>query len=144
MPLTITQARDEMLGRVKALVDGISAGDRPEIVWDDAFKEKPKTATSKWMRVGLNHKYGGQASLAGAAGDAMFTQRGLLIAQIFTPAGQGQRLSDQLTRTILQGFRNYATPGGVWFRNQHPSEVGTIGANYQMDVIVEFEYTEIQ
>lgn len=144
MTLTLTQSRDEILGRVQTLVNGITSQDRPTVIYDDALKEIPRGLTDKWMRVAMIHTGGNQSTLANDRGTKRFTNTGNLVVQIFTPAGQGQRLSDTIASTIVNGFRGYASPGGVWFRNARPEEIGTSGAWYQINVRVFYQYDQLQ
>lgn len=142
MPMNLTTARDELLGRVKTLIDSIASQDRPVVIYDDAFKETPRGRTDKWCRVGMIHTGGGQASLANHLGKSRYVRRGFILVEIFTVAGAGQRLSDLIGATLLGGFKE-ATSGGAWFRGPRPEEIGQNGAWYQLNVRVFFEYDEI-
>lgn len=144
MPSTTKQARDEILGRLKSTVDALTAPPGPlTIIYDDAKKEPPRDATS-WARARVQHTTGRQASLSGATGVKRWERGGFLIVQLFTPAKEGQNLSDDLASIIRGAFEGYSTPSGVWFRNPRINEVGQDGTWYQVNIFVDFLYDEIK
>lgn len=151
MPATPTQARDQILGLLKAALDA-SAYATIKVAWDDV-KTKTPTPTvieaaagenESWLRPTITHTGGSQTSLAGALRTKHWTYNGLLTVQVFTPSGEGSNLSDDIVYTVLNGYQGKSTPGSVWFRNARFREIGTSGAWYQVNVLVEFEYYEIK
>lgn len=144
MPATLTEARDQILDRLKQTVDAITAQDRPEVVYDDAPGSIPRTKTSKWCRATIRHAVSGQASLTNSQGVRKWVRSGTLSVQVFTPSGTGLGLSDRIASTIRGAYEGFATSGGVWFRNARVSEIGDDGTWYQVNVLVDFEYHEIK
>lgn len=150
MPADITTARDEMLGRLKEVVDAIAGPPGPlQLVFDDARADPPGTETppsrvGSWARARVQHTTGRQASLAGASGTKRWERGGFLIVQLFTPALDGQNLADSLGSIILGAFEGYSSPSGVWFRNPRMNEVGKDGAWYQTNLFVDFQYDEVK
>ena len=144
MSLTQAEARDEILTRLKAVVDAITTGSRPELVWDDTVDTVPRDKTSKWARVSLRHLDAEQATLANQDGVRRWRRVGVLAVQLFTPLGDGLTLADSVSSTIRGGFEGYSTAGGVWFRRPRTQEVGADGPWFQVNVLVDFEYDEVK
>lgn len=150
---SITQARDDIKGLVKSVLEGnpttlaILLGNR--VVWDDStVSDVPSTATVNgigvpWLRVGLRHESGGQATLGSDTGKSRFERLGTLFVQVFTPAGGGYLLSDDISDTILTGLEGQTTPCGVWFRRGRLQEQGKDGLWTSCLVLIDFEYDQI-
>ena len=138
-----TQARDEMLARVKELVDGMGTDIKPTMIWEDNAQTLPSGDTT-WARASVRHFEEGQASLANHGGVRRWRAQGIVFVQIFTPAGEGLARADEISSTIVAGFRGWSSPGGAWFRRPRAEEIGVSGAWMQVNVAVDFEYDEIQ
>lgn len=141
MTLTLAQARDEILTKFQAAWLADAASQNLLVVYDDVKKDID-TATS-WARVTIRHNTGFQATLSDANNAMRYRNLGLLFVQIFTPLGDGQKLSDQLAGIVKAAFQRGQTPGGCWFRNVRVNEIGPSGAWYQLNVVAEFEYDEV-
>lgn len=149
---TITQARDEMLARLKAALDASSyAG--ITVVYDDARQDQPTGDSAgpevppgrPWVRAGVRHSGGSQATLGSINGKRRQEMTGLVFMQVFTPFGDGQRASDELVEVLLNAYRTGgATPSGVQFRNVRPEEIGKDGAWWQVNCLADFEYDQIR
>lgn len=145
---TTTQARDEILARLKTAADSVTPNPL-RLIYDDAPGQPTRTesTTSRvdpWARARVQHTAGRQASLSGASGTKRWERSGFLIVQLFTPILQGQSSADSLVGIIRGAFEGYSTPSGVWFRNPRISEVGSDGTWYQTNILVDFLYDEVK
>jgi len=113
-------------------------------MWPDVAAQKPPTSGA-WARVDIKHNTSRKATLSNGVGMRRFRRTGLLTVQIFTPPGDGQVLSDQLTIIVKNAFEGVTTsPGRVMFRDVWLREVGQGGNFYQVNVLAEFEYDEVR
>lgn len=147
-------ARDEILDRLLTALVGPYAD--MAVVYDDAVQDQPKgeqspapdpvvPSTKPWLRVGVRHTNGTQASLGSINGKRRQEQSGVLFIQMFTPLGDGQKLADPLGDAILDAYRTGgATPSGVQFRSARRAEVGKDGAWFLTNCLVDFEYDLIR
>jgi len=143
MPLTRTQARDEILQKVKQVADGLSDF---VVIYDSTRQDIPDENSDPlptWARVVVQHTQGQQSSLSNLSNKRRYTKRGLLTIQLFTPTGDGLQKSDQLVEQFEAAVRNVSTPNGVWFRNVRSSEVGEDGPWFQTNILAEFEYDQV-
>lgn len=74
-----------------------------------------------------------------ALGPTEFVQRGIFIAQIFTPSDKGSLRNDTLVQTAINAFQS-APPGSVRYLNPSIIHVGNDGKFFQTNISVEFEY----
>lgn len=111
------------------------------VVWGDMFARAPDE-TVPWARVILRHGGGGQASLANDVGARRFNRHGVLLMQIFTPAGRGQTQGYQLATKVANAYEDAKLD--VWFRNTRISEKGSSGNSDQIDVLTDFLYDEVR
>lgn len=132
--MTPDQARDEMLSVFKAAWDntGFAA------LYTDVTGEVPATE-DPWARVVIRHADGGQTGF-GATQVKKYTQRGVLIAQVFAPIGDGSSKAYELVQLVLTAFSQ--ARGTVWYRNQRFKEIGNSGAFEQMNVLIDFTYDD--
>lgn len=149
MPVTRTQARDEINVIIKAATDAIPAldpGGDPSgnVIWDDTQKKKPEgqNPPPTWARVTVRHVDGNQPTLAGPSGKRRYTKMGIVTIQLFTPS-DGLVSADSIADLLEAAFRGVDSPNGVWFRNPRSNEVGVNGPWFQTNVIVDFEYDQV-
>lgn len=150
-------ARDEMLARLKAAVDG-SAYAGLSIIYDDAMADVPTDETpaappaetntppgKPWLRVGVRHADGAQVSLGSIGGKRRQEMSGLIFIQMFTPAGDGHKLADPLGDFILDVYRTGgATTSGVQFRSARRVEIGKDGPWFLTNLLIDFQYDLIR
>jgi hypothetical protein len=103
---------------------------------------KVPSVNTVWGRVVLRHATGGQGSLAGAGATKLFDAKGVLWLQLFGPKGDGSTAVYQKAQFFLNALRTYR--GNVWFRNMRVMERGADGSFERVDVLTDFEYTDIQ
>lgn len=156
MTATITEARDDILGRFRTawLADPLSAP--IAVKWPDVAQGEfpPKTEDADknvipWARITVLHNpgAGGESAISGDGGVAArrrYTRLGTVTVNIFTARGDGRTLSDQLVIIAMRAFESQRTPNGVIFRNVRPTGVGKDGAYYQANVVCDFEYDEVR
>lgn len=142
------EARDAILDRFKAAWDANSAahadGVVPPVEWPDEPVDPPLSQGSvPWARVLVKHNVSGQTSL-GEENGRRFTRRGIVIVQVFTPAGKrGLLTGDRLGKVALDAFEGEES-GDVWFRDAVQREIGVDGAWYQTNVTAEFQYDVVK
>ena len=143
-------ARDEILARLKAALDA-SSFSSIKVVYEDTKEDHPTTDGVKapqgqpWIRAGVRHADGTQASLGGINGKRRQEMSGLVFIQLFTPAGDGFKDADALVEVILNGYRTGgATASGVQFRSARFAEVGKDGVWQQTNCLVDFQYDLIR
>lgn len=139
MSATFEQARDEMFAllRTALLASAISSRVGWPTVANDAL---PPSTQVPWARVQLFHGPGGQVGF----GDGLrkYERTGTLITQVFSP--RGLNTGYQLAKIVADALEGKATPRGVWFRNVRIAEAGADGNFDQINVIADFEYTEVK
>ncbi len=138
MSLTFEQAEDEMLTMLNTawLTTGY------DMFWEDV-RDQRSADSDPWASTYLRHTFSNQSTLGGQ-GNRSFTRIGMITVQIFTPIGKGLSESRMLAKVVSDTFEGKASPGGVWFKNVRPKEVGRDGEFYQIDVLIEFSYDEVK
>lgn len=136
-----TEAADLIYGRVKAIIEG--AYPTMAIYYPDVVKSSPN-GVDPHVKVYVDHGDERQDTLNGAAGTARYCVSGLVIVQIFTPAGKGSVLADEVSGVVKGAFRGVnRNMNGIWFRRARAIDVGQDGSFLQVNVTAEFEYDEI-
>lgn len=144
MPSNVTTARDEILSRYKDTVTANPSWQLASFYDDTSGQPSPTSPAKPWARAVVKHATGRQDGLSDGSGKKRYERGGLFTVQLFTEASQGQVLSDQIATTIRRAFEGYATSSGVWFRNGRLNEIGKDGVWFQVNVVVEFVYDEVQ
>lgn len=140
--MTREEARDAMFAHVRAaalLVPG-AGPDGVAILWPDTPQEIP--SGEPWIRPVIRHATGRQNALADYNGKRSFMHAGVLMVQLFTPAGDGMVSSDSLTQTFLTYFEGIRS-SPVWYRNIRAMEIGKDGAAEQVNFLAEFQYDNL-
>lgn len=143
MTATVSQAKDEILAQYRTtwLADSTSV-DVP-IHWWNVRNQKPPTSGA-WARITVQHAFGGQPTVGKNAGARRYRRTGLVTVEIWTPSGDST-LADALSMIALSAFEGKRTsPGGVWFRNVRPNEIGQDGVWFKTNVLADFVYDEVR
>lgn len=135
--MTPEEARDEMFG----IIQTVATARTVAMTYPDVPGKVP-IANSPWGRLLLRHATGGQASLTGGLGTVKFEAAGLLWLQLFFPKGDGLTKAYQESQYFLNAVRKHR--GSVWFRNMRVMERGDDGGFERVDVLAEFQYTDVQ
>jgi len=139
MSLTFSDAVDQIMDLFKTAWDttGFPA-------YYEDVRQQRDSSEDPWSTTTLRHASGQQMTLGTATGTSRFAREGLLIVQIFTPAGKGLQEAYNLAKVVVDAYEGSTTPGGVWFRNVRLNEIGRDGRFFQMNVLVEFLYDELK
>lgn len=138
----ISQARDEILAVFRTAWLASDTSKELPVKYPDVRFTPPKSGA--WAAITVQHMDGGQASLANHSGVRAYENIGTVTVQIFTESGNGQVLSDELVQLVVDSYRGTRTSSGVIFHKVRPVEVGTSGTWYQVNVVANFEYTEVR
>lgn len=149
--LTFEEARDYILDKFKLAWDtnspAINGGTAPDIEYSNLQPSQAHLGKGNraWARATVRHGSGEQRSF-GTSGNRIFTRRGIVTIQIFTPAGkQGLVLADRLGKVAVDAFEGEETStGDVWFRNVAYREIGVDGNWFQVNALAEFEYDAVK
>lgn len=148
----VAQARDAILGTFRtAWLADADTRDYPVKYPDVAQGEfPPKTqlpggAPTPWARLTMIHSpgAGGQATLSGDTGKRRYERFGVLTIELYSPAGDGMRIADEMIR-VAKGAYEGQRVGGVTFHRVRPTEIGPDGPYTHTNVLVEFEYDEVR
>ncbi len=142
MSLTITEARDEMLTLVRTAFEAAKPSGSPELLYRDLHGSPPESGT--WGRVRVQHVTGGQGSLANHSGVRRYERTGFVILELYSDAGDGMTILDNLSKAMLDAFEGATTAGGVWFRNVRLNELNPDGRWQRVQVFADFTYDEIK
>lgn len=104
--------------------------------------EAVPSGSSPWARVTVRHTKSEQRSIPRAG--QIYTGNGILIVQVFTPLGDGisSTLKANLVKIVQNALRGQDTPGGLFFMEVTPEEVGQSGHWYQTNVSARWQYDE--
>ena len=128
----------------------------PEVIWESAQMDlyngaagppgpppAPPIPNKAFARFIIRHVNGQQRSLS-EPGGRRFNHYGVVIVQTLTPMSSGQNslVAQRLAQVALSAFQGRAIRD-VWFRNVRYTEIGRDGLFYQINVMADFERTEI-
>jgi hypothetical protein len=138
----IAAARDAILSRF-ATVWNAQGGTVPPIIYDN-HKVTPPQDGSTYVKIKVQHRRGGLATLREPSAGGRFRAFGSVIVDIYGPLGDGLTANDAYVKVTQSAFEGHATsPDGVLFRDVRVREVGGAGDSYQTQVQADFEYDRI-
>lgn len=111
---------------------------------DDAYAFENEEFTppdTAWVRLTVRHRDGGQETL-GRTGNRRYLRRGVIVAQVFTPADRGTFASDAITTEILDMFESTRLDDDLWCRDGIIRGLPADGGMYRNFVEIEFDYEE--
>lgn len=111
------------------------------VSWDNTDDNYAK-GKKPWIRASIRMSTGGQHSL-GSPGNRLFTRKGYLIFQVFTPTGEATEESDKLVQKILDIFDG-AIVGDVNIINGSPTYVKQESKWFQQNVEFTIIFSEIK
>ncbi len=141
---TQTQARDAISSTINVawLADALTLG--IALQWDnvtsDPVGEDSDGHALPWARATVRHFTSTQETLGGPGARKHQTE-GAVTIQIFTPAGDGNVLGDQIVEVLKTAMRNVAV-GDLWFFDVRVNEIGQDGPWFNQNVIAGFRYAE--
>lgn len=154
MTATVSEARDAMYTQFRTvwLADGATAAvpiQFPDVA-KGVFPPKGQDTDKNplpWIRAVILHNpgAGGQANLANAGGQRRYERFGTITVSLFTPLGDGLKRADDYIRVAKSAFEGIRlTPTGVIFTNVRFTEVGPDGSYFMINVIADFDYSEVR
>lgn len=144
MTATYDEARDDMLGVVKAAAAAVAPG--IHIEWQGKENATPPPQDGEWLSVSLRHGAQGQASLSCEHGKRRWRRNGMLHVQCFAPLSAGglkraMALACAM-RDAIQVVKS--TPRGVWFRDPDAREIGPDRNWFNANTSARFTYDEVK
>lgn len=143
---TVTEARDAMMGAVKAAWDAGSTTSSYKLYYQDDPDPKPPAASGgkpqPWGRASIRHAGGGQAGFAGAGG-RRFERVGVLAVEVLAPMEDGRIISDAMAQEMLSDLE-VRSLSGVDLTNVRLQDQGTRDAWSRVDLLADFTYTEVR
>jgi len=143
MSLTIEQGRDEISNVFKTALDA-SAFSSAVVLYDNTKTDVPEDGTGTWIRFGVRHNTGGQATLSGEVGTKRYRRTGLISIQCFLPINKGSQDGDAISQVFVDAFENPTPAGEVLYRSVVPTVIGVSGSWFQVNIIGQFEYDEVK
>lgn len=135
---SMEEARNEMF---RLATVGLPSG--LKIIYQGLVNQAPAKATDQWVRVTINHELGFQNSLADQSRKKSYNRSGVIIIQCFGPlSDRGFTKAQSLAESAVQAYQGKTGAGGIWFRNCRANEIGSSGAWFQINVSIDFTYTQ--
>ncbi|MEE8518138.1 MAG: hypothetical protein V3S98_03320 [Dehalococcoidia bacterium] len=106
--------------------------------FDNLEPELPPT-TTPWARFTVRHTPGDHV-----LGNTRFTRRGIVVAQLFTPLGEGLPQASDQAKIVVNSFDGEATPNGIWFNSVGLTDVGPGDSWRQENISAFFAYDEVK
>jgi hypothetical protein len=146
--ITEGQARDEIFALLQAAWDAGDATDGATLLYENTDERRPTAADGEpavWAWAHLRNVTSRQSSLLMDGTDRKrYTTYGFVGVQMFTPAGDGGTLMDQVSAIVLGAYRGKRTTGGVIFKNVRAKQVGASGPWFQSNAIAEYEFDTVE
>lgn len=143
----------EKLFRDAWIDDDVPANKLPCDYPGTEFNVGALTKSSVWARFRIQHYDAGQSSLANVNGKRRYERSGNIIVQVFVPQASGVIIAYQYAEKVINAYEGREAPGGAWFRNVRPVEIGNAeelegetnsGLWYQINVFADFEYEQLK
>lgn len=116
--MNVTQARDAILGVVKAAWDADATSAPVNLTYDDVREDPPGTDANgnaqPYAVAWVLHSTGAQETIGGQ-GQGICIHEGYVLVQIYTPAGLGSGLADQLAQIAKRALQGQSFGTGGWF-----------------------------
>lgn len=132
------QARDVLYKAVNTIAT--QAGTR--VIWDHLASSVPGEMIP-WIRPSIIHTDGRQASLSCYAGTMRYDRSGLLVIQVFVPAGGQSGAAYETAQYFIDGLQAFRHDT-VWLRNIKMVDVGIDGAFSHVNVSANFRFDQVQ
>lgn len=148
MTTTYKGAKDDIFKLVTtANKNQTVVGYEPEIRYQGKELATEPASDKLWMRLSKNTIVSEQKTLStcvSAPGKKMYIEAGLVVLQLFIPKNNGDYAKAELWAEVLRNaFRGVKTANGVWFRNAVIKELDPEVGFLRINVIAEFNYSEI-
>lgn len=141
MSLTYTEARDEIMAKLKAAFDSVPIS---SVHYPDMAFTIPSGSVA-WARVTYDVLGSNQASFSDGSTGRKWRRNGIIGIQLFYPLGGGSTDAWDAAKVVADAFEGKTTPGGVWFREiLGPNAIGPSGGFSQVNMTIAFNYDEIK
>lgn len=150
MPIQLPQAEQEIqqafedywLANAAAAIGATSA---PEIRWEGVGEASLPPESEPYVRHSMTIASGNQVAFGESPGARRYREIGLITVQVFTPINNSDlRNARALAQVAVDAYRGVETDGGVEFTNARASRIGTSGAWFQYNVLIDFNYDSFQ
>ena len=111
------------------------------VKWDDLPGDPPNTEIP-WAKFHVQHTDGRLSSLGGGKLLRKWHREGVIVGQVFAPAGQGKTLAVSLGQVVVDAYQTASTE--IQYRNVQLVEFGTDGAFYRVDIYANFDYDDVR
>lgn len=123
-------------------------GYEPELRFQGVPESTMPGTDKVWMRASLQTVDESQKTFStceGSPGKKLYTSYGLVFVQIFIPKNiNGMWIKGTTFAAVLRNaFRGSKSGEGVWFRNSRIEELAPEADFFRINVVSEFEYSEI-
>lgn len=113
------------------------------IAWPDVPFDKDSVKTS-FLQVAVKHATGAQQAFVGGTTPAkVWGRAGVASATVCTPIARGLRVGYTLAQGLTDSIQS-SVDSVVWFRNVRIRELGSEGGYERVQVLFNFEYTDLQ
>lgn len=144
-------ATDDIFGLITKTVKQHSVaviGYEPEIRFQGVPEKDMPGVDKVWLRASIQTVDEQQKTFStceGGAGKKLYTSYGLVFVQMFIPKTKnGVWTKGTILASILRNaFRGSKSGNGVWFRNPRVEELTPEADFFRINVVSEFEYSEI-
>ena len=144
-------ATDDIFGLITKTVEQQSTaviGYTPEIRYQGVPENNMPGTDKVWMRASIQTVDEQQKTFStceGAPGKKLYSSYGLVFVQIFIPKTKNGLWSKGTTfaSVLRNAFRGSKSGNGVWFRNPRIEELTPEADFFRINVVSEFEYSEI-
>lgn len=141
---TLSEAYDDIMGRIKAKLDTVSLPVAyPDVPLDVATQAAIDSGSTAWARVTFLPNLRDQTSLAGV-GNAKYTAQGVVIVEIYAPTGDGGVLQRSLTDLAETAYEGVSTPNGVWYTKVRTEAARPDGHWTHANVIANWSYDQVR
>lgn len=143
-------ARTDIYLAVKAAWDAGAATTGKTLLWDNVTGDVPQAEDGStgdpelWGAVRVVNTSSEIRSLRGDGGIRRFERTGLVIIEVFSPAGDGLSSTDDAVKILLDALEGKTTTNNVVFRSGSVREEGLSGPWFLTVVAANFEYDEVK
>ena len=144
------QARNDIYSAVKTAWDAGAATSGKTLIYDNVTSDIPQAESGStgdpdlWGAVRVENNISSVRSLRGDGGVQRFRRVGIVVVEVFTPAGNGLSSADAVVKVVLDGLEGKTTANGIIFRNAQVREEGVSGPWFLTVITVDFEYDEVK
>ena len=147
---TPDEARSDIYLALKTAWDAGASTTGKTLVYDNTTANIPTDEVGStgepntWGAVRVVSNTSRVQSLVGAEGVRRYRRTGVVVVELYTPAGNGLVFADSVVKVVLDGLEGQTTANGVYFRDADVRDEGVSGPWFLTVVTVNFEYDEVK